>query len=77
MYLNLPWAKMMSIGAAVRRRDAPQNARDERLSDGLGGNWRGDACENGMNDRKLGKSLEDETRFSCWRIANILKCRAI
>jgi hypothetical protein len=66
---------MMSIGVTVRRRDPPQKARDEMLSDGLGGNWSGDAREKGINDSKLGRSLEDGMRFSCCRIANIRKCR--
>ena len=75
MYLNFPWINMMSIGVAVRRRDAHHEARDDMLNDGLGGNWRGDARENGMNDRKFGKSFGDLMRFNCWRIANIRKCK--
>jgi hypothetical protein len=65
----------MSIGIRVRSRDTPQNARDEKLKGGVGGNWRGDECENGIKDPKLGRSLDEGMRLSCWRIANILKCR--
>jgi len=66
---------MINIGATVRRRDSSHEMRDDKLSDGFGGNCSGDVHENGMNDRKLGNSFEDGMRFNCWRIANIRKCR--
>ena len=74
-YLSLPCARIMRRGAAVFKSPVPKPRTDVIFHNSGGGRISGEVGENGINDPKLGRNLEDGMRFSCCSVAKRRKCR--